>query len=174
MNYGNRNASSAYSVRNIFKSYFYALAASISIGLFTRHLVASWTVNMAGGTLFLINSITAYIATASAGFTNAFMMRLSELKGGISIYDPADMNEPIGISRTAARRAVLQTAVSRMLLCLPMLGPGFALYGIEKFGLMPASFFASTVLQMFLFVVELYYELPLCLAMFSPIGRIKA
>ena len=74
-NYGNRNASSEYSKRTVMKNYIFSCIASISVGLLTRKLVSGWTRSMTGGLLVVFNAITAYFATASAGFLNALMMR---------------------------------------------------------------------------------------------------
>ena len=90
-NYGNRNASSKYTVKTIIKSYVAACMVSISIALFSRHLVSKWTAGMSvGGMMLIFNSITSYLSCASAGFCNVLMMRYSELVNGISVYDPAD------------------------------------------------------------------------------------
>ena len=64
--------------------------------------------------------------------------------------------------------------MSRYILALPMIVPAFALYGIERMGLMPASFIGSTMIQMILFTIELYFALPLGIAAYPPISRIKA
>ena len=44
----------------------------------TRMFVARWTTSMAGGLLFVFNSLTAYLATSTADFMNAFLMRVPE------------------------------------------------------------------------------------------------
>lgn len=157
----------------VFRSYLAACTASIGVALLTRSLVSKWTRTMAGSLLFVFNALTAYAATASAGFLNAFMMRVTELQKGISVYDPSDLSKPVVTSRSAARRAVLQTATSRFILALPMLGPAFALFGIEKMGWMPKSLIGSTLVQMILFAIELYVALPLGISAYPPIGRIK-
>ena len=172
-NYGNRNASSEYTAKTVFRSYMAACAASISVALLSRMFVSRWTRGMTGALLVIFNAITAYIATSSAGFLNAFMMRVTELQKGISVYDPANPKDSVIVSKSAARRAVLQTATSRFILALPMLVPAFALYGIERMGWMPASFIGSTLVQMILFTIELYVALPLGISAYPPIGRIK-
>lgn len=150
-----------------------ACASSISVALFTRYLVSRWTRSVGGGLLIVFNAITAYIATSTAGFLNAFMMRITEWQRGISVYDPSDTANPVVTSKSAARKAVLQTAISRYILALPMLVPGFLLWGIERAGLMPGSFFGCTMVQMLLFTMELYVALPLGISAYPPIGRIK-
>ena len=173
-NYGNRNASSEYTVKTVMRSYVAACVASISVALFTRMLVSGWTKSMTGGLLVIFNAFTAYLATSSAGFLNAFMMRVTELQKGISVFDPADPKKSVAVSKSAARKAVLQTATSRFILALPMIVPALALYGIERMGLMPASFIGSTLIQMILFTIELYFALPLGIAAYPPIGKIMA
>ena len=151
-NYGNRNASSQYTVKTIIKSYVAACLVSISIALFSRQLVSKWTADMTvGGMLFIFNSVTSYLSCASAGFCNVLMMRYSELVNGISVFDPADKSRVIAQSKTAARKAVLQTGLSRFVLALPIIGPSIVMFFLEKLKLMPQNFWAVTFLQMSLF-----------------------
>lgn len=55
-----------------------------------------------------------------------------------------------------------------------MVFPAFALYGIERMGWMPASFYGITLIQMTLFAIKLYLALPLGISAFPPIGHIKS
>lgn len=171
-NYGNRNASSKYTVASVLRSYLLACTTSISVALLTRHLLSQYTRTMAGGMLFIFNAITAYLATAMAGFLNVLLMRANEVKTGISVYEPSDMNNPVLNSKSAARKAVLQTAVSRFILPAPMIIPALILFVVEKVGLMPPSFVGKTLLQMSLFATKLYYSMPISLSAYPPIGRI--
>lgn len=78
-NYGNRNASSLYTTKTVFRSYLAACVVSISVALLTRLIVSRWTRSITGSLLVIFNAFTAYLATSSAGFLNAFMMRITEL-----------------------------------------------------------------------------------------------
>jgi hypothetical protein len=77
----------------------------------------------------LANSIISYIAVASAGFLNSYCMRMGEMSRGIKIYD--EEGEYMGISKESARKAVIQTSFSRMVLS----GPIFIIPGVAMFAL---------------------------------------
>lgn len=57
---------------------------------------------MSGSRLIILNSISTCFAVATAGYLNAYLMRKSELKTGIDVYDPAEPTKSIGRSVNAA------------------------------------------------------------------------
>ena len=85
MNYGNRNASSTYTLQDLGKGYGAALASSVLIALFTRRIFASTLTKLNGPSLTFANSFLNYFAGAFAGATNLVMMRYKELSDGIKI-----------------------------------------------------------------------------------------
>jgi sideroflexin-5 len=85
MNYGNRNASSSYTLQDLGKGYGAALTSSVLIALFTRRLFAGSLKNLQGPSLTFANSFLNYFAGAFAGATNLVMMRYKELSEGIKV-----------------------------------------------------------------------------------------
>lgn len=79
VNYGNRNATSEYTTQDITKSYLAACTASIGVALAIRKALASRTAHITGAKLLIYNSISAGAAVAIAGYTNAYLMRQTEL-----------------------------------------------------------------------------------------------
>ena len=61
---------------------------------------------MKGAKLIVFNSISAGFAVASAGFINAYLMRQTELKNGIDVFDPTNPDSSVGKSKAAAKMAV--------------------------------------------------------------------
>lgn len=114
-----------------------ACAVSISVAMGTRTLLAPRAVGLSAGAALLFNAGTSFLAVSSACFLNVFFMRGSEMKKGIHIFDPNNLKVPVAQSKTAARKAVLQTAVSRIVMALPIFYPPLALLGIDTLGLMP-------------------------------------
>lgn len=102
VNYGNRNATSVYTTEDLVKSYTAATFTSIGVALSIRKMVEKHTRNMKGGKLLVFNSISSFFAISSAGFLNAYLMRQTELKRGVDIYDPADTSIIVGKSQAAA------------------------------------------------------------------------
>jgi len=62
------------------------------------------------------------------------------MKKGIHIFDVNNLKEPVAQSKTAARKAVLQTAVSRIVMALPIFWPALAMLGIDVAGIMPRGY----------------------------------
>lgn len=101
-------------------------------------------------------------------------MRFAELRKGINVYDPTDpTKQTVVTSKSAARKAVFQTAFSRMVLAAPMIFPALGLLGLETIGLMPTSFIGSKIVQISLISMKLYIQPCLGCSVFPLIGRIK-
>ena len=96
MNYGNRNASSTYTTKDLMVGYTAAVVSSITLGVGLKKLFFNLTKNMSGGNLILANCLISYIAVATAGSMNSFCMRMGELEKGIKIYD--ESGEEMGVS----------------------------------------------------------------------------
>jgi len=89
LNYGNRNASSTYTTKDVAKGYALASVASIVVALGIRKGFSSLTKNMTGSKVIIGNSFSSAAACGIAGFLNAYIMRASEFESGIDISDPA-------------------------------------------------------------------------------------
>jgi len=140
LNWGNASASSDSSPWTLLRSYVAACAVSISVGMGTRTLLAPRAVGLSPGATLLFNAGTSFLAVSSACFLNVFFMRGSEMKKGIHIFDVNNLKEPVAQSKTAARKAVLQTAVSRIVMALPIFWPALAMLGIDVAGIMPRGY----------------------------------
>lgn len=85
MNYGNRNASSTYTLKDLGRGYGGAVAVSVGIALVTRTVFAKQISRLSGSRLIVANSLLAYMCAATAGASNLILMRSKELKSGIKI-----------------------------------------------------------------------------------------
>ena len=79
MNYGNRNASSSYTVYDLGKGYAGAVIVSVLISLYTRTIFASRLRSLSGGRLIMANAVLNYFPAAFAGACNLALMRFKEL-----------------------------------------------------------------------------------------------
>lgn len=174
-NYGNRNASSVYTTKDIVQGYACAVAASITVALGLRKYFSTFTAAMGGGAkLIIFNSISTFFAVSTAGFLNAYLMRQTELKTGIDIFDPTNPSNTIGKSKYAASQAVLQTAISRYLVQVPIMLPSAALFVLEKFSMVPQAYAANLVLQMALIFCQEYFAMPLAVALYPQTGSVAS
>ena len=136
-NYGNRNATTNYTNQDIAKSYSIAVTSSIFVALSIRKAfeLSGITKGLTGPRLIFFNSFSSFFACMSAGYINLFAMRQSELKKGIEITD--DNGKILGKSVVVAKKAVLETATSRIVLALLLFFPALGLIALEKLKLMP-------------------------------------
>ena len=65
----------------------------------------------------LVGRLVPFVAVAAANCINIPMMRQKELQSGIPVFDEDDNR--IGESKVAAKSAILQVAVSRVIMAMP-------------------------------------------------------
>ena len=145
MNYGNANASSPYTTNNLARSFGAAVGTSTFVALAIRQMNAKRSAAATGASLIMLNAFTSTTACACGGFANNWFMRSVEMEKGIELCDP-DTNEPIGKSKAVAKKAVWQTASSRIFMAAPIALPAFALIGMERMGMIPKNKYANLVL----------------------------
>lgn len=90
------------------------------------------------------------------------------------MVDPSNPDVVIGKSQAAAHKAVIQTAISRYALCLPLFLPSLLIYSCERLRIMPTKNPMLTAVQMTFFFGELYFAVPLAIAIYPQIGKISA
>ena len=104
------------------------MCLSITIAITIRKLLETRTRHMKGVKLIAYNSFSAFTACSLAGSLNAFTMRYTELKKGISLIHPDDPSIIIGTSKIAAQKAVMETTISRFMIVVPLTFPSIWLY----------------------------------------------
>ena len=121
----------------------------------------------------MLNSISSFAACAISGFLNAYFMRQTEIKKGIDILDK-ETGESFGKSKICANKAVLQTSISRIALVLTIFVPPVILMGMERARMMPNNKVGKLSVELSLLCLELYFAVPLGLALYSRQGTISA
>jgi len=167
VNYGNRNASSCYTLADVGKGYAGAVFASISIAVVTRRLFAGQLARFKGSKLILLNAFLNFIAAAFPGMANLTIMRMKELSEGIEVQN-ADGTEVYGKSVAAGKSAIMQTAASRAVLPTPIFAiPAGSIYLIHKMKMWPKSKTAGSILELFLVTASLMLSVPMSVALFQ-------
>ena len=87
-------------------SYSLATTSAIGVALAMRKAVEKKASTLKGGSLVMLNAVSAFTACAAAGFLNAYFMRRTEIETGIDVLDK-DTHEPYGKSIISAKKAVL-------------------------------------------------------------------
>ena len=146
INSANANKSSPITTAGLAKSYFVAVGASCSVALGLNSVVPRLKVSDA--TRNILGRLVPFAAVATAGFLNTVLMRWGEMKTGIDVRpvlseeDKAKLKAEgksekdvpsLGKSQTAAKYAVYETAISRVMTGSPiMVIPPMVLYHIES------------------------------------------
>ncbi|KAL4996009.1 Tricarboxylate/iron carrier [Aspergillus recurvatus] len=136
INNANSNKSTPLSVSQMAKSYLMAVSASCSVALGLNALVPRLK-NVSPNTKLILGRLVPFAAVSSASALNVFLMRSEEIRQGIDVYPvPEKEGEPVqslGRSKVAAKIAVGETAISRVLNATPiMVVPPLVLVQLEK------------------------------------------
>ncbi|KAL4920397.1 Tricarboxylate/iron carrier [Aspergillus aurantiobrunneus] len=136
INNANSNKSTPLSVSQMAKSYLMAVSASCSVALGLNALVPRLK-NVTPNTKLILGRLVPFAAVSSASALNVFLMRGEEIRQGIDVYPvPEKEGEPVqslGKSKMAAKIAVGETAISRVLNATPiMVVPPMILVQLEK------------------------------------------
>jgi tricarboxylate carrier len=118
VNYCNRPISSTedFQLQSFLKGYAVAVGSAASIAMGLELLIRN---NKNPATQRLLKRFVPYPAVATANVMNILFMRRSELDKGIMVRS-SDGTE-LGLSKVAARKALFDTAVTRVVLPLPVL-----------------------------------------------------
>lgn len=117
-NYSNRNATKPTPTSKFVLGYVGAVTSAISIAVGLSYLIKKAN-RFSPATKMLIQRFVPFPAVASANICNVFLMRNNELTEGIDVMDKN--HNVVGTSKVAARKAVLSTAGTRVVLPAPIL-----------------------------------------------------
>ncbi|KAL4779033.1 Tricarboxylate/iron carrier [Aspergillus varians] len=176
INNANSNKSTPLSVSQMAKSYLMAVSASCSVALGLNALVPRLK-NVSPNTKLILGRLVPFAAVSSASALNVFLMRGEEIRQGIDVYPvPEKEGEPVqslGKSKTAAKIAVGETAISRVLNATPiMVIPPLILVQLEKRKLLKPRMVLPVNLGLIL--ATSLFALPLALGAFPQRQAISA
>jgi sideroflexin-5 len=120
LNFGNRNASSKQTNLDLLKSYGLAVFVSISSVLTFKRLLAPLARGKTGMAGQMVNYFANWMAVAMSSALNITFVRSGELTTGISVVNPNDPNESLGLSKVCAKEGIRMSATSRFLYTIPI------------------------------------------------------
>lgn len=160
------------------KSYLLAVSASCSVALGLNAIVPRLR-NISPNTKLILSRLVPFAAVSSATALNVLLMRSEEIRRGIDIYpvlSPAEIQrreatgepiESLGKSKIAAKIAVGETAVSRVLNATPiMVLPPLILVRLEKMAWLKARPRLVLPINLGLIFATSVFALPLALGAF--------
>lgn len=186
INTANANKSSPLSTRTLLTSYALAVSASCSVALGLNAVVPRLK-RLGPGARVALGRLVPFVAVASAGALNVFLMRGEEIRKGIDIYptgaikainseDEDDNDIPpasLGKSRTAAKIAVGETALSRVINATPiMVLPPLILMRLQRQAWLKNRPRLVLPVNLSLILTTSIFALPLALAVFPQRQRV--
>eukprot|EP00055_Hartaetosiga_balthica_P006474 m.20293 g.20293 ORF g.20293 m.20293 type:complete len:329 (+) comp5235_c0_seq1:165-1151(+) len=171
VNFSNRNASQPTSTKDLITGYIGAVLSSVSIAVGLNQLVAR--ANVTAATRTLLSRFVPFPAVATASSCNMLLMRRSELSTGITVHDEEGTKH--GASKAAAKSAILQTLVTRVILPAPLLIiPPVAMILINKTPILKRFPRLALPIESAVCVIAFVFGLPFAISMFPQVGTINA
>lgn len=164
VNYTNRSGSSPISKEQLFTSYCLATGGALTTALTLNRLVK----NAAP----IVGRLVPLAAVAAANCINIPLMRMQELKNGVTVLD--DKGNALGDSVKAAQNGIAAVTFSRIAMAMPgmTLTPLLSDY-LDRKGLFKRFPWANAPIQTLFCGLCLTFATPLCCALFSQKASIK-
>ncbi|XP_054982623.1 sideroflexin-1 isoform X2 [Sorex araneus] len=157
VNYTNRSGDAPLSVNELGTAYVSATTGAVTTALGLNALAKRVSP--------LIGRFVPFAAVAAANCINIPLMRQREIKVGIPVTD--ENGQRLGESANAARSAITQVVVSRILMAAPgMAIPPFIMNTLEKKAFLKRFPWMSAPIQVGLVGFCLVFATPLCCALF--------
>nr|XP_028600385.1 sideroflexin-5 isoform X2 [Podarcis muralis] len=171
VNYANRNATKPSPASKFIQGYLGAVISAVSIAVGLNVLIQKAN-QFTPATRLLIQRFVPFPAVASANICNVVLMRHMELEEGIDVLD-SDGNR-VGSSRIAAKHALLETALTRVVLPMPILVlPPIIMSLLEKTALLRSRPRMALPVQSFVCLAAFGLALPLAISLFPQMSEIE-
>ncbi|XP_077136446.1 sideroflexin-5 isoform X3 [Ranitomeya variabilis] len=171
VNYANRNASKPSPTSKFILGYTGAVVSAVSIAVGLNSLVQRAN-KFSPSTRLFIQRFVPFPAVASANVCNVVLMRHSELEDGIDVLDGS--GQIVGSSRIAAKHALLETALTRVVLPMPILVlPPIIMSGLEKTSLLRTYPRLILPVHSLVCLAAFGLALPLAISLFPQMSEIE-
>ncbi|XP_026136596.1 sideroflexin-5b [Carassius auratus] len=172
VNYANRNATKPTPTSKFFQGYVGAVTSAVSIAVGLNVLIEKSS-KLNPVTRLFIQRFIPFPAVASANICNVALMRHNELSEGIDVLD--SNGNVVGSSRIAAKHALIETALTRVALPLPIFVlPPIIMAFLEKFPLMQAHRRMMLPVHSLVCLAVFGLSLPLAISLFPQMSEIEA
>jgi len=171
VNYANRNATKPTPLKRFLMGYTGAVttAVSVAVGL---NLVLRRASRFGERSKYIISRFIPYPAVSFASTCNVILMRNNELSEGIDVTDKS--NNVVGTSRAAARKALTETAITRMVLPAPiLLTPPIVMTYLEKKQFLIKNPRLHLPINALVCTISFAVALPIALALFPQYSEIR-
>lgn len=170
VNYCNRNATNPTPTDVFLTGYVGAIASAMTIAGGLTSLIPRLPLLSVGVKSFLLRFVP-FPAVATANVCNVVLMRMNELKEGIIVKAP-DGTE-LGSSRIAAQQAIQETALTRVVLPMPILIlPPIIMSWAERTSLLRKLPILRLPVQATVCTAAFGFALPLAISLFPQFGEL--
>lgn len=171
VNYANRNATKPTPTLKFIQGYLGAVTSAVSIAVGLNVLIQKSSKFNPANRL-LIQRFIPFPAVASANICNVALMRHNELSEGIDVLD--NNGNVVGSSRIAAKHALIETAVTRVVLPLPIFVlPPIIMAFFEKLPVMQAHRRMMLPVHSLVCLAVFGLSLPLAISLFPQMSQIE-
>ncbi|XP_030306737.1 rab11 family-interacting protein 5 isoform X5 [Calypte anna] len=171
VNYANRNATKPSPTSKFIQGYLGAVISAVSIAVGLNVLIQRAN-KFTPATRLLIQRFVPFPAVASANICNVVLMRHTELEEGIDVLDSNGII--VGSSRIAAKHALLETALTRVVLPMPILVlPPIIMSILEKTSLLRSRPRMILPVQSLVCLAAFGLALPLAISLFPQMSEIE-
>uniref|UniRef100_A0AAZ1Y2R8 Sidoreflexin n=1 Tax=Oreochromis aureus TaxID=47969 RepID=A0AAZ1Y2R8_OREAU len=171
VNYSNRNASKPAPASKFLQGYLGAVTSAVSIAVGLNVLIQRAS-RFSPTTRLLVQRFIPFPAVASANVCNVVLMRHSELSEGISVLD--NNGNVVGTSKVAARHALLETALTRVVMPMPILVlPPLIMSALEKLPLLQRQKRLVLPVHSLVCLAAFSLALPLAISLFPQMSQIS-
>ncbi|XP_027857422.1 sideroflexin-5a isoform X4 [Xiphophorus couchianus] len=172
VNYSNRNATKPAPFSKFFQGYVGAVTSAVSIAVGLNVLIQKAD-RLSPTTKLLVQRFVPFPAVASANICNVVLMRHTELSDGIAVLD--DSGKVVGTSKIAARHALLETALTRVVMPMPiMVLPPMVMAVLEKLPLLQRRQRLVLPVHSLVCLAAFGLALPLAISLFPQMSQISA
>ncbi|XP_066574454.1 sideroflexin-5a [Amia ocellicauda] len=171
VNYANRNASKPTPASKFIQGYTGAVTSAVSIAVGLNLLIRRAN-KFSPSTRVLIQRFVPFPAVASANICNVILMRHTELSEGIDVLD--SNGNIVGSSKIAAKHALLETALTRVVLPMPILVfPPIIMAFLEKLPLLQSYRRLVLPVHSLVCLAAFGLALPLAISLFPQMSQIE-
>lgn len=171
VNYSNRNASQPNPTSAFVHGYLGAVTSAVSIAVGLNVLIQRAR-SFSPSTRLLVQRFVPFPAVASANVCNVLLMRKSELSDGISVLD--NNGNVVGTSRVAAKYALLETALTRVVMPMPILVlPPVIMANLEKLPVLKRNSRLVLPVHAAVCLAAFAFALPLAISLFPQTSQIS-
>ncbi|KAJ8269458.1 hypothetical protein COCON_G00120650 [Conger conger] len=171
VNFSNRNATKPTPASRFVQGYLGAVTSAVSIAVGLNVMIQK-AQRFSPATRLLVQRFIPFPAVAGANICNVGLMRHNELAEGIDVLD--GNGNVVGSSKIAAKHALIETALTRVVLPMPiMVFPPMIMAFLEKLPLLQTHRRLVLPVHSLVCLVAFGLSLPVAISLFPQMSQIE-